>query len=461
MDTGLSQELKLEQRQVISVRLQQALQMLTLTGVELAERIEQELESNPALEIEREETSPIPLGDGRRRTRIEEIDWNEYFNGRVGGPYIRETDEPFDPLANQPAQTGSLVEHLTRQLEVICDDEGTFYVAFAIVAALDVNGYLRIAVEELAEEMGVDPVTVGKILVNVVQELDPPGVGARDLRECLLVQWRLMSEPDPLVGRLIEEHLDDIGRMSPALLAEQVKADEADVEKALDVIRSLEPRPGRAFGSSRNAPLVPDVVVDLVDDKVRVRIEDDAGSRLYISPKYRNLLVEHKNSDAKTKKYLQERIKAAAWFIRAIHQRRRTMRKVATAVFEHQRDFFERGPMGLEPLSMEDVAREVGVHVSTVSRATAGKVADTPNGIYPLRYFFTGAVTGDRGDVAVEKVKVLLKEIIGDEDPGSPYSDEALARKLASRGIFIARRTVAKYRKELNIPPKHERRKVL
>lgn len=456
----LSQEMKLEQRQVISMRLQQALQMLLLTGVELTDCIEQELESNPALDIEREEGAVIPLSDGRGGGSIENIDWDDYFDG-TRGPYVQETDEPYDPLANQPARPESLTEHLTRQLEVICDDEETFNVAFAIVTALDIYGYLRIGLDELAEEISADPAEVERVLVDVVQELDPPGAGARDLRECLLVQWRLMSEPNALAGRLIGDYLDKIGRVSAAVLADKLGTDEADIVKAVEIIKSMEPRPGRAFGYSRNVPLIPDINVDLVDDKVRVRIDDDVGSRLYISPKYKNLLVNYKNLDATTKKYLQERIKAAAWFIRAIHQRRRTMRKVAAAVFEHQKGFLERGPMGLKPLTMEDVADEVGVHVSTVSRAVAGKVADTPAGIYRLRYFFTGAVAGDRGDVAVEKVKALLRGIIEDEDPTAPYSDEVLAEKLAERGVYIARRTVAKYRKELNIPSKHERRKVL
>jgi RNA polymerase sigma-54 factor len=449
----ISQEMKLDQRQVISIRLQQALQMLALTGVELTDRIEQELESNPALEMEREEGAVIPLSDGRSSGLAEDIDWDDYFN-RTGGPYVQETDEPYDPLANQPARPESLTDHLTRQLEVICDDEETFSVAFAIVTALDLDGYLRIPVEDLAGEISADPAEIERVLTGVVQELDPPGVGARDLRECLLVQWRLMPQPDALAGRIIEEHLGDIGHIASPVFADKLGADEADVIKAVEIIKSMEPRPGRAFGHSRNIPLIPDITVDLVDDKVRIRIDDDAGSRLYISPKYKNLLVNYKNLDTKTKKYLQERVKAAAWFIRAIHQRRRTMRKVAAAVFEHQRDFLERGSMG-------DVADEVGVHVSTVSRATAGKVVDTPGGIYPLRYFFTGAVAGDRGDVAVEKVKALLRGIIEDEDPTAPYSDEVLAEKLAEKGVYIARRTVAKYRKELNIPPKHERRKVL
>lgn len=456
----LSQEMKLEQRQVISMRLQQALQMLALTGIELKDRIEQELESNPALEIERGGGAVISLGDGRSRGTVEKIDWEDYFNG-TGGPYVQETDEPYDPLADQPARIESLTEHLLRQLEVICDDERTFNVAFAIVTALDLDGYLRITVEDLAEEIGEDQAEVERVLVDVVQELDPPGVGARDLRECLLVQWRLMAEPDELVGRLIEGYLGDIGRLPAAGIAGKLKTDEADVAKAIEVIKSLEPRPGRAYGDSRNAPLIPDITVDLVGGKVRVRIDDDVGSRLFISPKYKNLLVDYKNLDAKTKKYLQERIKSAAWFIRAIHQRRRTMRKVATAVFERQKDFLERGPLGLKPLTMEDVADEVGVHVSTVSRAVAGKIADTPSGIYPLKYFFTGAVAGDRGTVAVEKVKALLRGIIDEEDPAAPYSDETLAEKLAENGIYIARRTVAKYRKELNIPSKHERRRVI
>ncbi len=461
MDMELTQELKMEQRQVISMRLQQALQMLALTGMELAERIEQELESNPALEIDQEDNEPVDGGGNRRQTSIEDIDWASYFDGNVGPTYIRETDQPYDPLRNQPAAKESLIEHLTRQLEVICDDEETFNIAMGIATALDNDGYLRLAVDELAGELDATAAEVERVLVNVVQELDPPGVGARDLRECLLIQWCTMSDPDALVGRIIEEALGDVGNKSPALVAADLGVDEADVVEALEVIRSFEPCPGRSFGASGNVPLIPDITVDLVDGEVQIRVEEDAGSRLYISPKYKNLLLDYKNLDSKTKKYLRDRIKAAAWFIRAVHKRRQTVRKVTKAIFEHQKDFIERGPAGLKPLTMEDVAGEVGVHVSTVSRATAGKIVDTRRGIYPLKYFFTGAISGDRGNVAVEKVKVFLRNIVAKEDPIAPLSDEALAKELARRGIYIARRTVAKYRKEMGIPPKHERRKFL
>lgn len=457
---GLSQELKLEQRQVISLRLQQALQMLTLNTVELADRVQEELELNPALELDQGEGAAIPLSDGDLGPKIADVDWSDYFDGATG-PFIRETDEPYDPLANRPAGDVSLTEHLVRQLEVICDDEEVFETAVGIVSAIDNDGYLTISAEELAAELGKYPEEVERVLTEVIHELDPPGVGARDLRECLLVQWRLTRDRDPLAGRIIAEALADIAKKGPAFVAAEFGASVEDVAGAIELIRSMEPRPGRAFGATRNTPVVPDITVELVEGEVLVRVEDDAGGRLYISPKYKNLLLNQKNLDAKTKKYLQERIRAAAWFIRAVHQRRRTVRKVAEAVFSYQRDFLERGPLGLKPLTMEEVADDVGVHVSTVSRAAAGKAVDTPRGIYPFKYFFTGGVRGDRGEVAAEKVKVILNDIIDEEDPAAPYSDEALAGKLAEKGIYIARRTVAKYRNEMNIPPKHERQKLL
>jgi RNA polymerase sigma-54 factor len=238
-----------------------------------------------------------------------------------------------------------------------------------------------------------------------------------------------------------------------------VKTREEEVVGAVGYIRSLDPRPGRAFGGSINPTVIPDLKVEVSVGKPKVTILDGKAGRLFISPHYRELLTGDVQ-DEETKRFLRSRLGAAAWFIRALHQRKKTMEKVAAAVFERQVGFLSAGEPGLKPLTMEEVAATVGAHVSTVSRAVAEKYVETPRGVYPFKYFFTGALaTEDGGEVAVGRVKSLLEDIIAEEDKATPLSDEELTAVLAARGARVARRTVAKYRHELKIPGKHERKK--
>lgn len=450
---------RLEQRQIISQRLQQSLRLLTLNNVELETAIEEELEANPLLEWE--PGSPaLREGISSPAARLENIDWQDYFETASQGGYFTEGREEFDQLAAAPGPPATLAEYLTRQLEVSVVDGRDFELSTCIVSALDRDGYLRLPLATLAEEVGTEEEELERVLIEIVQRLEPPGVGARDLRETLSLQWREANDEAPaLAAVIIDKHLEGLVNKSRAELARSLKVPPEELEVAVAYIKSLEPRPGRAFGAEINPVLLPDVRVELVDGNVEIILLDDRLGRLYISPGYRDLLATDDGLDEEAARFLRYRLNAAASFIRAIHQRRRTLEKIAAAIFERQRDFLTVGGPGLKPLTMEEVADEVGFHVSTVSRAVANKTADTPPGVFPLKYFFTGKVDGSEGPVSVERVKSLLQDIIDVEDKNAPFSDEELAAGLAGRGVRVARRTVAKYRKALKLPSKHDRKK--
>jgi RNA polymerase sigma-54 factor len=348
-----------------------------------------------------------------------------------------------------------------RQLEVAALNERDFAIAAYITSALERDGYLRLPTAALAAELDENEREVERVLTGIVQRLDPPGVGARNLREALYSQWRNADDgAPPLAGVIINKYLDRLAHKSLDQLARTLHAAPDEVSAAVEYIKNLEPRPGRAFGSETNPSLVPDIRVELVGGEVQVTFLDERIGRLYISPRYRELLRQGQDLDREAERFLRYRLTAAASFIRAVHQRRKTLEKVVAAVFERQRGFLSLGEPGLKPLTMEAVADGVGFHVSTVSRAAAGKVVDTPMGIFPLKYFFTGSVASREGGVAVERVKALLEDIIAQEDKETPFSDERLAEELGNRGLKVARRTVAKYRNWLKIPGKHERKKV-
>jgi RNA polymerase sigma-54 factor len=449
---------KLEQRQIISQRLQQSLHLLTLNNLEIEDAIEEELEVNPVLEWE----PALPVGEAVRPSlaeRVENIDWQDYFENASRGGYFTENEEEYDQFASAPGPPVSLPEYLMRQLEVSGVSQADFELAAFLISALDRDGYLRTPSAVIAEEAAVTPREAERVLTEVVQKLEPRGVGGRDLREVLLLQYKDGGEEvPPVAGVIIDKYLDQTANRPPAELAAKLKVPTAEVEEAVDFIKTLEPRPGRAFGAEANPCLIPDVRVELVDGEVEITLLDDRVGRLYISPRYRELLTGNGETDKETTRFLKNRVTAAAGFIRALHQRRRTLERVVAAIFARQRDFLAVGEPGLKPLTMEEVAEEVGFHVSTVSRAVARKVADTPPGVYLLKYFFTGSVAAAEGAVSVERVKAVLEDIIEDENKEVPLSDEELAEELSKRGIRIARRTIAKYRRELKIPGKYGRK---
>lgn len=432
------------------------MRILTLNNLELEAAVEQELETNPVLEWEPPppETAPAPSDD-----RWDQIDWQSYFESSPWADPGAEEGE-FEPLATAAVPPVTLADHLLRQLEVMDLAPAELELATEIVSALDRDGYLRMPAAALAEEMGVAETEIRRVLVDVVQTLEPPGVGARDLREALYAQWRAAGEEaPPLAGVVIDKYLPQLATKNPSDVAAALKTSPEELARTVEFIRTLEPRPGRAFGGEPGQILVPDLRVELVDGDVVVTLLDDRAGRLFVSPAYRNLLTQGEDLDVETARFLRYRLTAAASFIRALHQRRRTVEKVAGAIFDRQREFLAIGELGLKPLTMEEVADRVGYHLSTVSRAVAGKVVDTPHGVYRLKYFFTGGVAAEEGAVAARHVQTLLQDLIAEEDKADPLSDEALAEKLAERGVRLARRTVAKYRKELRLPGKHERKK--
>jgi len=449
------------QRQVISQRFQQSLALLSLNNLELEGAIEAELEANPALE--RESAGDDDPAGARAEAEGEDFDWQGYLenaevDGAVPAGEGAERDREYrDPFATLSRPEEPLAEHLRRQLEVSYADDPRLPLALELVAALDDEGYLRTPLAELAAEVGAAPAALEDALTDVVQRLEPPGVGARDLAECLLLQWQAAGDAaPPLAGVIIRNHLPDIGARTPAELARLLRVAPPELDRALDFIRSLEPFPGRAYGADVNPSLTPDFVVDWADGGVKITPLEEPAGRLHVSPRYRQLLAAGA-ADADARRYVRGRVAAAAWYIRALHQRRRTMEKVVAAIFGRQRDFLTEGEAGLKPLTMEDVAAAVGVHVSTVSRAVSHKAVDTPQGIYPLKRFFSGAAKAAGADVSVEQVKSALQDLIAAEDKSAALSDEDLGAALAARGFRVARRTVAKYRKELKIPGKHER----
>jgi RNA polymerase sigma-54 factor len=449
---------KLEQRQIISQRLQQSLRLLTLNNLEIEDAIEEELEANPVLEWE-----PAPsVGESAQPSlseRIDNIDWQDYFENASRSGYFAESQEEFDQFASTPGPPVTLTEYLMRQLEVSGVTDADFELAASIISALDRDGYLRAPLAAVAEEMGVEPREAERVLVEIVQDLEPRGVGARDLREALLPQYQETGEEaPPLVGVIIDKYLDQTATHSTAELAVKLKVPPTEVEEAIDFIKTLEPRPGRAFGGETNPCLIPDVRVELVGGEVEITLLDDRVGRLYISPRYRALLAGDGDADRETVRFLKNRVTAAASFIRALHQRRRTLERVVAVIFERQREFLVVGESGLKPLTMEEVAEQIGFHVSTVSRAVARKVADTPPGVYLLKYFFTGRVPAAEGAISVERAKAVLEDIIEDENKNLPLTDEELAAELSKRGIRVARRTIAKYRRELKIPGKYGRK---
>jgi RNA polymerase sigma-54 factor len=461
------QFLSLEQRQklVLSPQLRQALTVLQLPLCELAQMVQQELCENPVLEV-REEP------DWRaEQAESEDPDWLEFF-GDCSDPGVvpREPPRPegreADVLANvSVGLAGGLDEYLLFQLHVSGAPPHLQVIAEYLVGCLDPRGYLAFSVAEVAEALGCDPGLVEEALA-LVQSLDPPGVGARTLQECLLLQLRrplLASEDEEILDlarSLVRGHLEDLADGRLEHIALHLGADLEKIRLAAQVVRGLDPKPGLAFGGQRDVRYVqPDVVVERVGSDYVVLVNDWGVPRLGLSRYYRRLLQEGVVDEA-TRQFLQERMRRAIWFLRSIEQRRCTLHRVAETVFRLQRDFLDRGWPGLRPLTLRQVAEGANCHESTVSRAVAGKYAQTPRGMFPLRFFFPSALAGRAGEaVASAAVKKLLQQLIAAEDPAAPHSDGALVTLLRERGIDISRRTVAKYRAELGIASSSRRRR--
>lgn len=457
----------------------QAIKILQFTSQELELYVADQLMTNPVLEldehadtesddpmesIQHDEAEPVQnIADGAASG--EEFDWSDYIRERefddISYRQYYTVQAQHDASPDQYlAGDVSLTEYLMTQVQFICLNTECRRIARWIIEALDENGYLTVDPCEIPAIAGVDCRRIEEAL-RAVQNLDPMGVGARDLKECLRIQLRRMELADSIALTLVEHHLEDIAANRMSLIAKSLGLSAEEAQMYCDRIRSLEPKPGRQFGSSQDVRYVSaDVTVEKLDDAYIVLLNEKNTPRLSVSPYYRKVLAES-GSDGQIADYLNKSLNAAAWLIRSIEQRQQTITNVVTAIVAHQKDFFDRGAKYLRPMTLAEIADEAGVHESTVSRAISGKYVQTPRGLFELKFFFTGGVSDRYGDsIASGSVKEILKELIASEDPSKPLSDQVITEQLKKeRGINLSRRTVAKYRDELNIPASSRRKR--
>jgi RNA polymerase sigma-54 factor len=366
-------------------------------------------------------------------------------------PVSTEEREPF-PLENLPGAAPSLAEHLREQLRHATREGEIRTAGEAIIGNLDDNGYLRAELGEIAAALGVSAAVVTQALA-VVQALDPIGVAARSLRECLVLQLREDPTADPLAIEIVERHCEALGARRYEQLARALRAPLPRILAAAERIRRLDPKPGRAFGGAAARPVEPEIIVEKIRGEYVVTLKDEGLPMLRVARAYRGLRLSPEE-----RAFVAQRRQAARWFVEAIERRRQTIRRVVETVVQAQRDFFDHGPGHLRPLGLRDVAEAIAMHESTVSRAISSKYVETPHGVFPLRHFIQPGVPAATGDlVATVAVKAQLRALIDGEDGRQPLSDLALAAALRQRGFVLARRTVAKYRSELRIPPCYRR----
>jgi RNA polymerase sigma-54 factor len=481
LDIKLQQ--KLTQKLVMTPQLRQAIKILQLPRGELDALVYEELAENPVLAVEQgeEEVSPADagvMGDeppvselAERTAPAEDIDWRSYletYNDEMPSlPAWGDEDadeERQNLIENQPNRTESLAEHLAWQLRFRDLTEEEKGIAAIIIGNLDVDGYLQAPIEEIAANAGVKVEDVAHVL-RVIQECDPAGVGARDLQECLLLQLRNLGLENPalndpilgLVGQIVRDHLPALEGRRFDRLAKDLGVTIEEVTQAVKLLSSLDPKPARDFGEGEIRYVTEDVYVHKVGDEWVVTLNEEGLPRLKVSASYRRLLSE----GGEAKDYIQDKLRSAAWLIKSIHQRQRTLLLVAQSLVKFQQDFLTHGVSHMRPLVLRDVAEDVGIHESTVSRAIANKYIATPRGIYPLKKFFTTGLKGRQGqDVASESVKERIREMISNEDTAHPLSDEEIAKMLSRDDVTIARRTVAKYREGMNILPSAKRKQL-
>lgn len=458
MKLGYDLALEQVQKLVMTPELRQAIQLLQFNCQELNEYIKQQIEENPLLDpVDTvEEYECIDDYNNRR----EEIDWKEYIGKYDDISYRPEQDKNVKEYnyENFISYSSTLKDSLLFQLNVSHLDDNSRRIGELIIENIDENGYLIAEVGQIASILGAEVEEVENVL-SFIQSFEPLGVGARNLKECLLIQVRASECKHPKIELVIEEYLEDIAHNRLAKIAKELDLDLKEVQDISDYIKTLEPKPGRGFADNTDQVkfITPDVTIEYVDGEYIIILNDVTGPRLNINNFYKEIL--RKGNDPKAKEYLSEKLNAAMWIIRGIEQRRATIYNVVESILKFQRDFFEHGEKALKPLTLKEVADDINMHESTVSRATNGKYVQTPRGLFELKYFFSSSLSTNRGEVSSTSIKAIIKEIIEEEDPKKPYSDQKISEMLKRKGISISRRTVAKYRDELGIPSSTLRRR--
>ncbi|MBO9667005.1 MAG: RNA polymerase factor sigma-54 [Bdellovibrio sp.] len=477
---ALRQTMNLSQSLVITPQLQQAIKLLQMSRMELESAVRSELEENPILEeaeqlkeedLQRTKEAATEVeGEGGGDTandqisqdpqKHDEFEWESYIEQNQKPPQSGMAgSEEIMNYENVITASQTLHDHLYWQVKMNGFSEEEERAADALIGAIDDDGYFKVPMEQLAEEEKIDQSLLEDTL-TLIHEFDPPGVGARDLKECLLIQAKHLEEDTHDLVSLINNHLKDLEKKNYEAIAKALGRDIEDVVEMCKIIYAMDPKPGRAFVSNDTHYVTPDVYVYKVGDDYVVSLNEDGLPRLKISNFYKNMLKGGKTTGDKTQDYIQEKLRSAVWLIKSIHQRQRTIYKVAESIVKHQREFFEKGSEHLKPMVLRDIANDIGMHESTVSRVTTAKYVHTPQGIYELKYFFNSGISSSDGDsLASESVKIKIKDLVGKEDPKNPLSDQKIVDLLKVEGIQIARRTVAKYRDVLKILPSSQRKK--
>lgn len=479
MALEMRQQMKLTQQLVMTPQLQQAIKLLQLSRLELQDLVQQELEENPILDeaveqenikeleqVEIQEFEPAPLEESERfkevtagSETIREMDWDSYLDGynySSGEQYRDDEDRP--SFENLLTKKGTLVDHLMWQLNLSKFEENEIKAGVEIIGNIDDDGYLRSTVEDIARSCELSEETTEYVLGRI-QDFDPPGVAARNLRECLLIQVQQLGMQGSIVDFILRDHLKDLETRRYKQIARALGVSIQDILTAAKVISGLDPKPGHIFAHDDVQYISPDIFVYKVGDDYVVTLNDEGLPMLRINPYYTEEKV--KELDPGTGEYVSEKIRSATWLIKSIHQRQRTIFKAAKSIVKFQREFFEKGIEYLRPLVLRDVAEDIGMHESTISRVTTNKYMHTPQGIFEMKYFFNSAISISGGEfIASESVKRKIKELIEAEDPRKPLSDQTLAEMLADGSINIARRTVTKYREMLRLGSSSERRRM-
>ncbi len=495
MALEIKQSLRLSQQLVMTPQLQQAIKLLQLNRMELQEVVTQEMMENPILEelaetpdgeaqlsTDNPDATADPEGEQRRDEESfikpkqqeeqltagkDDFNWESYveeFNSTSSSaPSMREINEELPSFENILTKTTSLEDHLAWQLSMVALTDPEKKLGELIIGNLSDDGYLNANLEDLARESGLEFEDAEEVL-KIVQNFDPVGVSSRNLQECLAIQAKFLVPRHPLVEQIIDHHLGDLERKNYASISKVIGVPLDKVIEATKLILEFEPKPGRSFHTADTQYITPDIYVYKLAEEFVIVLNEDGMPKLRISPYYRNILASAQRDQNKvTKEYVQDKLRSAVWLIRSIHNRQKTIYKVTEAIVKRQRDFFDKGVQYLKPMILKDVANDIGMHESTISRVTTNKFVHTPVGIFELKYFFNSSINAADGSdsLASEAVKEKIRQMIQKEDPKNPLSDQKIVELLRTDNIDIARRTVAKYRDMLGILSSGKRKKVI
>jgi len=482
MAIEMRQQMKLSQQLVMTPQLQQAIKLLQLSRIELQDLVSQELEENPVLDesleleeiketdtLEITEQEAAPQEDPEVFTEVkageetlQDMDWATYldsYNYSSGEQYYDDEDDR-PSYENMLTKKTTLFDHLLWQLKLSRVTETEILVGSEIIGNIDEDGYLRSTLADIAQICSVDEPFVESVLKKV-QEFDPIGVAARNLQECLLLQVKQLGMEGSVVEALLRDHLKDLELRKYKLIAKSLGIDFNEVLAGAKIVASLDPKPGRQFSQEDVHYISPDIFVYKVGEDFVVVLNDEGMPNIRINPLYTGEGRAGGSDTQKTEEYINEKMRSALWLIKSIHQRQRTIYRVSKSIVKFQRNFFERGIAYLKPLVLRDIAEDIGMHESTISRVTTNKYMQTPQGLLELKFFFNSGISTVEGDdMASESVKNIIKEIVLGEDPRKPLSDQRIAEILSTQNITIARRTITKYREMLKIGSSSERKRL-